>query len=157
MKNIWISGTINSGKTTVSKLIGKELKMPVIELDSFSAFVEDWMEFSDLMALNYSLLPEIVEMYNKRGFGIIIVYPLSEKRYVEMGELRDSFEFFAIDPGIEMALTERGERKLTDWERNRISELYKSGINKPSFATWVDTSTHIPSETAEGIISLLSK
>ena len=41
MKNIWISGSINSGKSTVSKILGKELKMAVIELDSFSVFVEN--------------------------------------------------------------------------------------------------------------------
>lgn len=81
MKNIWISGSINSGKTTVSKILGKELKMAVIELDSFSEFVLNFMDFEEYVKLNYDIFPEVVEMYNKRGLGVIIVYPLSEERY----------------------------------------------------------------------------
>jgi len=42
MKNIWISGSINSMKSTVLKILNKRLKMVGIELGSFSEFVNQF-------------------------------------------------------------------------------------------------------------------
>jgi broad-specificity NMP kinase len=153
MKNIWISGSINSGKTTVSKILGKELKMAVIELDSFSEFVLNFMDFEEYVKLNYDIFPEVVEMYNKRGFGVIIVYPLGEEKYYGIKEKLTSFQIFTIDPTLEVSLQDRGERKLNDWERERIKYHYDKNIHNASFATRIDTKGKSPEETAKEIIS----
>ncbi len=114
MKNIWISGSINSGKSTVSKILGKKLKMAVIELDSFSEFIDQFMDFNDYIKLNYDIAPEI-------------------------------------------ALTNRGERELNDWERGRIIHNYENGVNNLSFGFRVDTKNLTLEETANEIVSLLKK
>lgn len=153
MKNIWISGSINSGKSTVSRILSRSLKMPVIELDSFSEFVDQFMEFGEYIKLNYDIVPEIVEMYNKRGYGVIIVYPIMEKNNYKLKNV--NFIFFTIDPGLEVALTDRGERKLNDWERNRIAHHYENKVNDLSFGFRIDSSSLTPEETADKIIDFL--
>lgn len=67
MKNIWITGSINSGKSTVAKILGTHLKMAVVELDAFSGFVEAWMPFEDYVALNYALVSDVVSAYNRNS------------------------------------------------------------------------------------------
>jgi guanylate kinase len=128
MKNLWLSGSVNSGKTTVAKILSKRLKMMVVELDSLSGFVDQFMEFKDYLNLNYEIVSDIVAAYNRRGYGVIVVYPISEKRALESG-LSSMFTFFTIDPGLENALKDRGERKLNDWERERITTQYQNSVH----------------------------
>ena len=155
MKNIWISGSINSGKSTVSKILGKELKMAVIELDSFSEFVENFLSFEEYLKLNYEIFYEIVEVYNKRNIGVIIVYPIGEERYLELKNKLNNFQIFALDPTLEVALTDRGERKLSEQERERIKYHYEKKINDPSFGFRIETKDKTLEETATEIINKL--
>ncbi len=154
MKNIWISGSINSGKSTVSKILGKELKMAVIELDTLSTFVEDFLSFEEYLKLNYEIFSEIVELYNKRNIGVIIVYPLGEEKYSEIKHKLNNFQIFSLDPTLEIALTDRGERKLNDQERDRIKYHYEKNINHPSFGFRIETKDKSAEETAGEIIKI---
>lgn len=153
MKNIWLSGSINSGKSTVSKILGKELKMAVIELDTLSTFVEDFLGFEEYLKLNYEIFSEIVEAYNKRNIGVIIVYPLGEGKYLEIKDKLSNFEFFSIDPSLEVALKDRGERRLTNWERDRIKYHYSKNIHNPTFGIRIDAKAKSPREIADEIIT----
>jgi cytidylate kinase len=155
MKNLWLSGSVNSGKTTVAKILSKRLKMMVVELDSLSGFVDQFMEFKDYLNLNYEIVSDIVAAYNRRGYGVIVVYPISEKRALESG-LSSMFTFFTIDPGLENALKDRGERKLNDWERERITTQYQNSVHDLSFGTRIDTSVLGPEETASIIETYIS-
>jgi cytidylate kinase len=157
MKNIWISGSINSGKTTVSKILGERLKKAVIELDSFSEFVASFMKFEDYIRLNYEIVPEIVDIYNKRGLGVIIVYPIMERKNSSLKDTCKDFTFFTIDPGMDIALSDRGNRKLTEWERERIQHHYAHSVNDLTFGTRIDSKNLTPEETAEIIISHINK
>lgn len=155
MKNIWISGSINSGKSTVAKILSKELQMAVIELDAFSEFVENFLSFEEYLKLNYEIFSEIVEVYNKRNIGVIIVYPLGEEKYLEIKDKLNNFQIFTIDPTLEIALSDRGERKLNDWERERVKFHYEKNIHNSSFAIRVETKDETPEETVTEIISKL--
>lgn len=153
MKNIWISGSINSGKSTVSKILGKELKMAVIELDAFSTFVQTFLSFEEYLKLNYEIFSEIVEVYNKRNIGVVIVYPLSEQKYLEIQNTLNNFKIYTIDPSLEVSLMDRGERKLTNWERERIKYHYENNIHNVGFATRIDAKNKKPQETADEIMA----
>ncbi len=53
---------------------------------------------------------------------------------------------------LEVALSERGGRQLSDWERARISVMYDEGYDNPSFANLViDNSGEGANETAQRI------
>ncbi len=154
MKNIWISGSTNSGKSTVSKILSKELRMAVIELDAFSTFVQNFLSFDEYLKLNYEIFYEIVEVYNKRNIGVIVVYPLGEETYLNIKNKLSNFNIYTLDPSLEVALMDRGERKLTDQERERIKYHYNINIHNIDFATRIDTKNRTPEETADEIIIL---
>lgn len=105
MKNIWISGSINSGKSTVAKILSKELKMAVIELDVFSEFVENFLSFEGYVKLNWEIIPKILEFYNSKNISVICIYPVSEKKFSEQKSFLENFQIFALDPGLEIALS----------------------------------------------------
>ncbi len=151
MKNIWISGSINSGKSTVAKILSRDLKMAVIELDAFSEFVENFLSFDEYLKLNYEIFSEIVEVYNKRNIGVIIVYPLGEEKYLEIKDKLNNFEIFTIDPTLEIALSDRGDRKLTDWEIERVKFHYEKNIHNPIFGIRIETRGKSPAQTAKAI------
>jgi guanylate kinase len=155
MKNIWISGSINSGKSTVAKILGKDLKMAVIELDTLSTFVENFLSFEVYLKLNYEIVSEIVDIYNKRGYGAIVVYPLGEEKYLELKKNLDNFQIFILDPTLQVALSERGERKLSEQEKERIKYHYSKNIHKPSFGIRLETKNSTPFETADAIKKFL--
>ncbi|MBP9842880.1 MAG: hypothetical protein KBC62_02640 [Candidatus Pacebacteria bacterium] len=152
MKNIWITGSINSGKSTVAKILGVKLKMAAVELDAFSEFVEAWMPFEDYIKLNYDLVSDIVSAYNRRSVGVIVVYPLSEKVFADKKEILSDFDIFIIDPGFENALNQRGSRVLNEWEIERIKHQYETGLHQLSAGVKIDTSNLTPEETSETII-----
>lgn len=157
MKNIWISGSINSGKSTVAKVLGKELKMAVIELDTLSTFVEGFLSFEEYLKLNYEIFSEIVESYNKRNISVIVVYPLGEKKYIEIKDKLNNFTIFTLDPGLDLALSDRGERKLTDWEKGRIKYHYENNVHISSFSIRIDTENKSVGETMNEIINIYAK
>ncbi len=155
MKNIWISGSVNSGKSTASKSLGLKLKMAVIELDAFSEFVENFMSFEEYLKLNYQIIPEIVEIYNKRNIGVIIAYPLGVENYENLKAQLIKFKIFTLDPSLEIALTERGGRKLNNWERERINHHYDNNVNDNYFSIRIDTRNKSVEETVIEIIDYL--
>ena len=154
MKNIWISGSINSGKSTVAKALGKQLKMAVIELDTLSTFVEDFLGFEEYLKLNYEIFSEMVETYNNRNIGVIIVYPLGEKKYEEIKNKLDNFTIFTLDPSLEVVLSDRGGRKLTEWEKDRIKYHYEQNIHNSSFTVRIDTKDKSTDATVSEIINI---
>ena len=60
-----------------------------------------------------------------------------------------------MNPKLEVSLKDRGDRKLDDWERERIKYHYKVGINNPSFGIIIETSEQTPQQTAEEILKLI--
>lgn len=61
-----------------------------------------------------------------------------------------------LSPSLEIALSDRGTRPLSDAEKERIAYHYKSGIAQPAFGTIIDNSHQTPEETAEAILSVVA-
>ena len=59
-----------------------------------------------------------------------------------------------LSPDLAVALTNRGTRALTEWEKQRIPYHYASGISAPPFGTVVDNTHQTPEETARQILAL---
>ena len=63
--------------------------------------------------------------------------------------------FVALNPSLDVAVTNRGARELEGWEIDWIKELYARGVNNPEFARSIDNTHMTPEECAEAIIQLL--
>ena len=63
-----------------------------------------------------------------------------------------------LAPQLDICLQNRGERKLTESEKQRIKQMYSEGYNRPEFSDLViDNSTQTPIETLKNILYFLIK
>jgi len=157
---IFINGSINSGKSTVSKIIAKKLTNTVIlEIDTLRKFIH-WLPLEKSIPINLENACLLIKNFDKNNINVIVPYPISQKNYDLIMKLlkglKTKIYFFTLDPSINIALTNRGNRKLSVWEKNRIKHHYRIGIHRPSFGEIINNSNDKPEETAKKIISKLS-
>jgi adenylate kinase family enzyme len=157
---IFISGSINCGKSTVSKLLQEKLgNVALIEIDSLREFIE-WMPLEQAIPLNLKNAVSIINNFVAEGLDVIVSYPLSEKNYNYLRENLDVNNLkiitITLAPRLEIALQNRGSRELTDREKERIRYHYEIGINNPSFGEVIDNSDQSPMETLSKILEIIN-
>jgi hypothetical protein len=158
-KFIWISGSINSGKSTIAKLLSDKIKNGVnIEMDLLSHFnnkltIEDKANFIIQDGL------DLARNWLNRNFLPILNWPLwgEEAEFMLDYAARLELEPVIINlvPGIEILKKNRGERTLTEWELNRIDYMINTGINEPLFGIKIDNGYLTAIETLDRIIMIL--
>lgn len=166
MRIININGPINSGKSTISKLLVKTLPQALfIEVDELLSDEEQemlglsrqegWQERTN--RLNTKILQEKAKQQYQ---NIIFAYPITNKTYAEWKQWEDEntkFINITLAPKLEVCLQNRGKRELEESEKNRIKEMYKEGYHNPAFADLIiDNSTQTPEQTLQQILDFLS-
>jgi hypothetical protein len=154
---IFLNGSINAGKSTVAKLIAKNMdNIALLEIDVFHEMI-GWIPIDQAVPLNLENAVSVISNFVKRGLNVIVPYPLSQKNYGYMvGNLKETntkIYFFTLAPKLEKTLTNRGTRELTDQEKDRIKHHYNIGISNPTFGEIIDNSDQTPQETADYILS----
>lgn len=157
---IFINGSINSGKTTVSKILADKLSnVALIEIDSLREMI-DWMPLDKAIPINLENTISLIKNFSNKNLNTIIPYPLSQKNYDyilnELKDINTKIYTFTLAPKLETALINRGTRELDDSERKRIKYHYDIGIHNPSFGEIIDNSEQTPEETANLILSKIS-
>lgn len=156
---IFINGSINSGKSTVSSILAKKMqRAAIMEIDSFHAMIE-WMPIEQAIPLNLENAVSVIKNFLKYGIDVIVPYPLSEKNYqyflTNLAEFKSDIRVFTLNPKLEVVLTNRGTRSLTEWEVARIKHHYNIGIHSPSFGEIIDNTNESAENTASRIMQLL--
>lgn len=161
-----INGPINSGKSTVSKMLVRQLSSAYfIEVDALLSdeeqislglsLKEGWKERIDRLC-------KIIEKEKqlKRFENIIFAYPMTEKLFRKWKKWEDGatgFVNITLAPPLEICVQNRGERKLSDAEICRIKEMYQEGYHNSRFADLIiDNSKQFPDETVQQILLFLS-
>lgn len=157
---IFLNGSINAGKSTVAKILFKNIKnSALIEIDAFHQMIE-WMPISDAVPLNLENAVSTISNFIKKGLNVIVPYPLSQKNYEYMVNnlkgMDTQIYFFTLAPKLENVLINRGTRELSDKEIERIKHHYDIGIPNPAFGEIIDNSDQTPQETADYILSKLA-
>jgi len=157
---IFINGSINSGKSTVAKLLSKKISnSALIEIDVFHEMIE-WMSIDRAVPLNLENAISVVKNFSNNKINVIVPYPLSQKNYDYMikslSDLNEEIHTFTLAPSIEKVLMNRGSRELSEWEKERVKYHYDIGIHKPMFGEIIDNSNITPEQTAEIIISKIT-
>ena len=157
---IFLSGSINAGKTTVAKILVKKIpSTALVEIDSLREMIE-WMPINQAVPINLENAILLIKNFANKKFNVVVPYPLSQTNYdYVLNELKDintKIYFFTLAPKLEKSLTNRGERELNDWERERVKHHYNIGITNPSFGEIIDNTDQTPEETSNYIISKLS-
>ncbi|MCX6722321.1 MAG: (d)CMP kinase [Candidatus Staskawiczbacteria bacterium] len=158
---IFINGPINSGKTTVAKILVKKLpNSALLEIDALYEMI-NWMPISKAVPINLENAVSIIKNFLKNQLDIIVPYPLSQKNYdymtEELKDLKEKMYFFTLSPKLEKALINRGSRKIYEKEKDRIKYHYEIGINAPNFGEIIDNSEQSPKETAKIILDKINK
>lgn len=165
MKIININGPINSGKTTVSKLLAEQMS------DALFIEVDDLLSDEEQETLGLSMekgwaertnrLSKMIVKYKKtKQYNVIIfAYPISKNLYNEWKAWEDEYTCFVnvtLAPRLDVCLQNRGNRELDAWELNRIRQMYDEGYHKPEFADLIiDNSEQTPQETVNEILAFL--
>ena len=157
---ILINGSINAGKSTVGKLIADALpQTALLEIDVLRDMVA-WMPLETSIPLNLSNAVSIIKNFAAAGLNVVVPYPLSEANYAylvaSLGPEKIEVRAFSLAPRLDVALTNRGTRVLTDAERERVHYHYNKGIPTPTFGTIIDNSEQSPEETSRIIMDELA-
>ncbi len=154
-----INGPMNSGKSTVSKILVNLLaNATFIEVDELMSDDEQeklglslqqgWLERHKRLKQKLQTLKKSHEYET-----VIFAYPIADNTYQDWKSLEDNqtrFLNITLAPSLEECLKNRGERELDDWERNRIKEMYEEGYqNRPYSDFIINNDNQTPKETAE--------
>lgn len=156
-----INGPINSGKSTVSKILVNLLPNAIfIEVDELMSDEEEaklGLSTQDGWAERQKRLNEtLLALKQSRKYEtVIFAYPISENSYKKWSSMADDTTKFlniTLAPSLEECLKNRGTRELDDWERNRIKEMYEEGYQNRSYSDFIINNDHqTPKETFEVI------
>ncbi|WP_084752110.1 shikimate kinase [Burkholderia cenocepacia] len=150
---IHLNGPINSGKTTIGLALARVLPdARFIDGDDHDAPEDAPFDVQWAIALERL----VTRIANARERHLVIAYPIGEAEFERLRaacEARDARLFVVtLAPPEAVAASNRGARALTDWERNRIAEMYREGYAARPFSEMVlDTSAATPDACAARI------
>ncbi|MFZ3099705.1 MAG: hypothetical protein WA103_00510 [Minisyncoccales bacterium] len=156
---IFINGSINAGKSTVAKILARKIgNTALVEVDILGDMI-DWMPIDQAVQINLQNAVSIIKNFIEKKMNVIVPYPLSQKNYdylkKGLANIDPKMYFFTLAPKLDTILTNRGNRKLNDWERDRIKYHYEIGIQKPLFGESIDNTGQTPEETADLIYAMI--
>lgn len=140
---IHLNGPINSGKTTIGLALSRLLPdARFIDGDDHDA-PED-APFDVQWAIALERLVTRIALARERH--LVIAYPIGEAEFERLRaacDTRDARLFVVtLAPPEAVARSNRGARVLTDWERQRIAQMYREGYASRAFSDCViDTSS----------------
>lgn len=152
---VFINGSINSGKTTIGRLLAEEMNAEFIEFDDIRSEIAD-IELERAIPIVIDTGINRINRLLDAGKSVVAAYPLNLSQANEIkNRLNDKVTFINLKPNIEDALSKRGERKLTDWEMKRIQHHYDVGIPDMELGIIINNSNQSPSQTVEEILRVL--
>lgn len=155
---VFISGSINSGKTSTSKALAKKLGAAFVNVDDLNDTIPDFNLATDLdKSMNLAI--QTINNYTKQGEDVIANYVVRQNDF-------DRFEHeietqpqivITLAPRLEVARSKRGDRELSDWEVSRIKHHYDTGIASPKFGHTIDSSDLTLDETVDSILRIIAE
>lgn len=155
---VFISGSINSGKTTTSRALAKKLGWPLINVDDLTDGVSGFDIYKHLdVAMDLA-----IDAINEASVGDRNVVANFVTRQEDYKRLKHEIHtqpivFITLSPDLRVAQSQRGERVLSKWEVKRIKSHYEQGIASPEYGHIIDNSSLTVEEVVVRIIKIVSK
>ncbi|HWZ65958.1 MAG TPA: hypothetical protein VNX65_04185 [Patescibacteria group bacterium] len=152
---IFISGSINSGKTTTSKLLAERIGAALINVDDLNDTIPNFNLATDLDK-SMDLAIKSINEYAAVGRDVVANYVVREKDWLRFEKEIKTFPQIVITlaPRLEVAQGVRGDRRLSEWEIARVKHHYDSGIASPKFGYVIDNSDISIEETVDRILDI---
>jgi cytidylate kinase len=155
---VFISGSINSGKTTTSKLLAQKLDAKFINVDDLNDRIPN---FNLAIDLDKSMDLAIAEInkYIAEGHDVVANYVVREMDWERLQKEVQTKGIYVVTlaPRLEVAQGQRGGRKLNDWEIARVQYHYDTGIASPTFGHIIDNSDITVEETVDKILEIIDR
>jgi len=155
---VFISGSINSGKTTTSKALAERLGAALVNVDDLNDTIPNFNLTTDLDK-SMDLAIKSINEYSKQGKDVVANYVVRQKdfdRFKNEVEVQPQI-VVTLAPRLEVAQGKRGERELSEWEISRVKHHYDTGIASPNFGHIVDNSELTVDETVERILEIITE
>ena len=157
-KLISISGSVHSGKTTVSRILAlRDPNAAYLDGDLIGQLVK--MRNPDRQGIEpnlpdvHKLVIKIVKANLLVGTDVIIDYPFNDELRQKMLTGLKGIEFeafwFLLKPDMQKVLKGSATRPdLNDWEIERVKYHYSSSLMETKMATVIDSTNQTAEETA---------
>lgn len=155
---VFISGSINSGKTTTARALARKLSTDFVNVDDLNDTIPNFNLATDLDKSMDLAIKTINESLNK-GKDVVANYVVRQKDFDRFAsEIHTDRQYvITLAPRLEVAQSKRGDRVLTDWEVQRIKHHYDTGIATPKFGYIIDNSDLSIDETVQHILGEIIK
>ena len=141
-KLVFLNGAINCGKTTVGRKLSELCRnVAFVELDHLHGFVP-WMPIERAVPLNIENGLAVAKNFIREGIDVVFAYPLSDEDFTFVRGLIDfpcRIECVTLYCELERNIENRGDRRLSEYEVERIEWMHANGLAKPSFSRILDT------------------
>lgn len=153
---IFISGSINAGKTTTSKLLAERLGWSYINVDDLTDKVDGFDIYTHL-DLAMDLAIKAINSATDAGQDVVANYVIRKEDFARFEHEIHAHPqvFITLSPRLEVAQSQRGDRALTEWEIKRIKAHYDDGIATPKYGHTIDNSSLTPEETVNRILEIV--
>lgn len=154
---IFISGSINSGKTTTANALANRLGAISINVDDLIDSIPNFNLATDLDK-SMDLAIEAINKGLAQGRDVVANYVVRQKDFDRFKNEINTKEQYVVtlSPRLEIAQSKRGVRELSEWEVSRIKHHYDRGIASPKFGHIIDNSELTVDETVNSILHLLT-
>ncbi|MDQ8034219.1 shikimate kinase [Bordetella genomosp. 1] len=153
---IHLNGPINAGKSTIGPRVAALLPQGVwIDGDDLAG-PDDLPREAQWEQAHARLAEAIAAL---RVGTLVLGYPMDQALYERLHaaaqEAGARLLVVTLSPPLDVALSDRGERRLTPEERARVAEMYEQGYPSRPFSDLVlNTARLSPDECAEDIVAL---
>lgn len=154
---VFISGSINSGKTTTAKALAERIGAAFINVDDLNDTIPNFNLATDLDK-SMDLAIKAINTHLNAGSDVVANYVVRKKDWNRFESEIETPERFMITlaPRLEIAKSQRGERVLSEWEKSRIQYHYDTGIASPTFGSIIDNSDISVDETVDMILAIIN-
>ena len=155
---VFISGSINSGKTSTSRALAERLGAAFINVDDLNDTIPNFNLATDLDK-SMDLAIKTINEYTKQDKDVVANYVVRQKdfdRFANEIETRPQV-IITLAPRLEIAQGKRGDRELSEWEVSRIKHHYDTGIASPKFGHILDNSELTIDETVDRILNIIKE
>jgi AAA+ ATPase superfamily predicted ATPase len=150
---IVLNGPINSGKSTVAKLLAKKIpKTAVVEVDVIREFLV--MEGSEGWEISFRAAIELVEGFVREGVSVILVYHITKSDFENIEKRFSNVPVFGftLKPTKETLLQNRGDRPLNEYLVSKIENTYDSEEYLGDYGVVIDNTNQTSEETVDFIL-----
>lgn len=159
---ILLNGCINAGKSTVAKALVRLLKDAAhIELDDLRHCMSALPFEGRVFAITLEAAVALARVFVPHGLHCVLTWPLGQSQYdfliAHLQPLGQPIHVFKLNTALDVLLTNRGGRELSDYERGRIAEQHADGRHKPAFGTILDNTHWTAEQTALHILAALEE